>query len=109
MRAPSSPRRWTVTGRQETFAGCALDDPDARPLARVEQGADRHRQAALRSGMCIRDLDGDGGAQWRIGQLAIEHIARLESAGQPVCGIRELPEFGRNGNAFFAEKRGQAG
>jgi hypothetical protein len=39
-------------------------------------------------------VDRDGGAQRRVGQIALQHIARFEGARQAVRRIRELPQLG---------------
>jgi hypothetical protein len=68
-----------------------FDQPDARPLARIEDRADRDLQR--RSGPAVCDLDGDGRTERRVCQTALQHVASLERARMRVCGVRQLAQF----------------
>ena len=61
-----------------------FDQPYARSLARIEDRADRYLQRL--GGPAVRDLDGDGRAQRRVCQTALQHVASLERSG--VTGLR---------------------
>src|SRR5688572_12561992 len=80
-RTPSDPRRF------------AFDQPYAGTLARIENRADRYLQR--RRGPAVRYLDGDGRAERRVRQTALQHVASLERASVAVCGVRQLTKFRR--------------
>src|SRR5439155_26338054 len=53
-----------------------FDQPYAGTLARIADRADRHLQRRVI--LPVRELDGDGGTERRVGQAALQHVARLE-------------------------------
>src|SRR6185437_238956 len=73
---PSDPRRFP------------FDQPYAGTLARVDDRTDRYLQR--RSGPAVRDLDGDGRAQWRVCQRALQHVPSLERPSLTVRRVRQL-------------------
>ena len=70
-----------------------FDQPYAGTLAGIEDRADRDLQR--RDGPAVRDLDGDGRAQRRVCQTALQHVPRLERSSLTVCGVRQLAKFRR--------------
>src|SRR3954470_19706447 len=64
----------------------AFDQPYAGALARIEDRADRYLQR--RRGLAVRYPDGDGRAERRVCQTALQHVASLERASDAVCGVR---------------------
>ena len=58
--------------------------------------------AALPSAMRIVTVAPTGA----LASVAFEHIPRLERAGEPIGRVRQLPELGRDGDAFLAEQHG---
>src|SRR6266545_3717371 len=71
----------------------SLDQPNAGTLAWIEDRADRYLQR--RRGPAVRYLDGDGRAERRVRQTALQHVPGLERPGETVCGVRQLAEFRR--------------
>ena len=78
---PSDPRRFP------------FDQPYAGTLARIEDRADRYLQR--RRGPAVRDLDGDGRAERRVCQTALQHVPSLERPSLTVRGVRQLAKFRR--------------
>ena len=76
---PSDPRRFP------------FDQPYAGTLARIEDRADRYLQRRRRP--AVRDLDGDGRAERRVRQTALQHVPSLERPSLTVRGVRQLAKF----------------
>src|SRR5438067_5691832 len=78
-RTPRDPRRF------------AFNPPYARTLARIEDRADRDLQR--RVVLAIRELDGDGRTERRVGETTREHVPRLERSSLTVCCVRQLAKL----------------
>ena len=70
-----------------------FDQPYAGTLARIEDRADRYLQRRRRP--AVRDLDGDGRAERRVCQTALQHVPSLERPSLTVRGVRQLAKCRR--------------
>src|SRR5690348_10049560 len=70
-----------------------VDQPYAGPLARIEDGPERDLQRRDRP--AVRNPDGDGRAQWRVCQTALQHVPSLERPSLTVCRVRQLAKLRR--------------
>src|SRR6185312_3245381 len=89
-----------VVGQAEHFDRTPCDmsriagyHPDARALARIENGTDRYLHPSLRRTFFIRYTDGDSGTERRMGKCALEYISRLIGTRQGICCARELSQL----------------
>src|SRR5437867_2876080 len=65
-----------------------FDQPYAGTLARIEERTDRYLQRRGRP--AVRNLDGDGRAQWRVCQPTLQHVPSLERPSLTVGSVRHL-------------------
>src|SRR6266567_711623 len=69
----------------------AFNQPYARTLAGIADCADRHLQR--RVVLAIRELDGDGRTERRVGETTREHVPSLECSSLTVCCVRQLAKL----------------